>query len=83
MMVWSHTKKYIFLYFFCYFLAISKGSVVDIEEYDGDTLISGIVTGLGENPKHGFHVHEFGDLSDGCTSCGGHFNPYGVSIEFT
>ena len=62
-------------------MAISKGSVVDIEEYDGDTLISGIVTGLGENPKHGFHVHEFGDLSDGCTSCGGHFNPYGVSIN--
>lgn len=26
----------------------------------------------------GVHGHEFGDLSDGCNSMGGHYNPHGV-----
>lgn len=37
------------------------------------------VTGSGVSPgHHGFHVHIGGDLSDGCTSLGSHYNPTGA-----
>ncbi|XP_046563195.1 superoxide dismutase [Cu-Zn], chloroplastic-like [Haliotis rubra] len=29
--------------------------------------------------EHGFHVHQFGDLTDGCQSFGGHFDPDDVT----
>jgi Cu/Zn superoxide dismutase len=41
------------------------------------TLIKGTITGL-EPGEHGFHIHEFGDMSKGCESMGGHYNPDGV-----
>ena len=59
-------------------LLFIESAVSLIEMDDGQTVIMGFVHGLAPNPLHGFHIHEFGDLSDGCTSCGGHFNPYGV-----
>lgn len=39
------------------------------------TRITGEFSGLPEG-KHGFHIHEFGDLSNGCTSAGAHYNPF-------
>ncbi len=33
------------------------------------------ITGMSDG-EHGFHVHNYGDLTDGCESACSHFNPY-------
>ena len=52
--------------------------VVIFEETDGKVTITGKVFNLTPG-KHGFHIHEFGDLSDlkSGKSTGGHFSPGG------
>ena len=54
------------------------GGVINFVQYPGQKTqlygrIQGITPGL-----HGFHIHELGDLSEGCASTGGHYNPKGV-----
>ena len=54
-----------------------KGSILLIQASGTPTLVKGTITGL-KPGLHGFHIHEFGDMSDGCKSMGGHYNPDGV-----
>jgi Cu-Zn family superoxide dismutase len=35
------------------------------------------IQGLGKNKLHGFHIHTYGDMSEGCNSMCSHYNPYG------
>jgi len=57
-----------------------KGTVVFTEDLENNQVIIDIdLHGLKNNFLHGFHVHEYGDMSDGCQSMCKHFNPYGKS----
>ena len=52
-----------------------KGTILLRQLAEGQgTIIVGKITGL-EPGSHGFHIHEFGDLTNGCESAGGHYNP--------
>lgn len=51
-----------------------EGTIMFMQKPGTPTLIKGKVTGL-EPGEHGFHIHEYGDLSQGCESAGAHFNP--------
>ena len=52
--------------------------VVRFQPVNDGLLISYKIKGLIDG-KHGFHVHEYGDLTDGCTSACAHFNPDGAT----
>ncbi|KAG6857150.1 Superoxide dismutase [Cu-Zn] [Tephrocybe sp. NHM501043] len=43
----------------------------------GPVTVSGSMHNLDHEALRGFHVHQFGDLSQGCLSAGPHFNPFG------
>ncbi|XP_020595311.1 superoxide dismutase [Cu-Zn]-like [Phalaenopsis equestris] len=53
-----------------------KGTIFFEQEGDGPTKVTGVISGL-KPGLHGFHVHAFGDTTNGCLSTGAHFNPAG------
>ena len=55
-----------------------KGTVIFKQKYDYVKIYID-VSGLSNNHKHGFHIHEAGDLRVGCTSCCSHYNPTNTS----
>ena len=48
--------------------------VVYFADAGSGVAISYRIKGLSDG-EHGFHIHEYGDLTDGCTSACAHFNP--------
>lgn len=54
-----------------------KGNVLFSEDLKNKCVNINInLEGLTPSHKHGFHVHECGDLTNGCESLCAHFNPY-------
>ncbi|KAK1281692.1 Superoxide dismutase [Cu-Zn] 2 [Acorus calamus] len=51
-----------------------SGSLHFSQDSDGFTHVKGKITGLSPG-LHGFHIHSFGDTTNGCNSTGPHFNP--------
>ncbi|EFN76507.1 superoxide dismutase [Cu-Zn], partial [Harpegnathos saltator] len=47
-----------------------------LQEDSNTVKVTGENSGL-QKGLHGFHVHEFGDNTNGCTSTGAHFSPLG------
>jgi len=60
----------------CVLISNKINGVIYFKEVLDGTEISGKVTGLGIFKKHGFHIHESGDLTDGCVSACAHYNPF-------
>lgn len=51
-----------------------EGVVTLSQDDDGPTTVKVRITGLAPG-LHGFHLHEYGDTTNGCMSTGAHFNP--------
>ena len=50
--------------------------IIVFEELEGERVkVKYEIKGLADG-KHGFHIHEYGDISDNCNSGCSHFNPF-------
>lgn len=55
-----------------------SGTVTFTQENENSpTIITYEISGNDPNALRGMHIHEFGDNTNGCTSAGPHFNPFG------
>ena len=60
----------------CVIKSEKVNAIIKLTEQAHSTVIKGSVTGLNPNQEHAIHIHECGDLSDGCTSACAHYNPF-------
>ena len=53
--------------------------VVFFEQTNMNSFVTyeGLIWNLTPGKEQGFHVHELGDMTDGCESLGSHYNPFG------
>ncbi|XP_072032516.1 copper chaperone for superoxide dismutase-like [Amphiura filiformis] len=51
------------------------GVIRMVQATQDSCVIDGTIDGLTPHGKHGLNIHEYGDLSQACNSCGDHYNP--------
>lgn len=54
-------------------------ATIYLTEYNNNVVIYGKVKGLKPNMMHAMHIHEYGDMTDGCTSSCAHYNPHNMN----
>ena len=54
-----------------------NGNITFSQNDGGTVTIWGKVIGLPPG-RHGFHIHETGDITSNCASTGAHYNPFKV-----
>ena len=42
-------------------------------------IVNAEINGLAPNSTHGFHVHNFGNITGGCALAGAHYNPFNMT----
>ena len=50
--------------------------IITFTEHNNFVFVEIEFSGMKPNSTHAIHIHEFGDLSGGCETLGGHWNPY-------
>ena len=63
----------------CVIVSKQIEGVVYLEQQYDMTIISGTIKGLKPNSLHAIHIHEYGDMTEGCNSCCAHYNPYNMN----
>lgn len=53
----------------------ASGTAYFIQDNEGYTTITVKMSGFKPNSLHGFHIHNYGDMTNGCESMGSHYNP--------
>jgi copper chaperone for superoxide dismutase len=53
-----------------------KGVVRFVQVEENKCSVEATISGLSAGKKHGLHVHEYGDISEGDATVGDHWNPY-------
>ena len=60
--------------------AYARGAIRFTQQYGGPVMITGTIVDVTPG-LHGFHIHEFGDLTKGCSSTGAHLDYSDVSVS--